>query len=98
MEKVGIDDYFALVYPREDAEEIKPNQEIYLRVLSELGVSAEECLVFEDSLIGIEAAKNAGIQSAAVYDACSNGEQERINALADYRVNHDSEVLAELEK
>ena len=98
MEKAGIDDYFTLVYTREDAKEIKPNPEIYLRVMSELGVSAEECLVFEDSLIGIEAAKNAGMQSVAVYDVYSDGEREQINALADYRGNHYSEVLTKLDE
>lgn len=60
-----------------------------------LRVSAEECLVFEDSLIGIEAAKNAGMQAAAVYDRHSDGEREQINALADYQVQNYT-VLLEL--
>lgn len=93
MERAKIDDYFTLVYTREDAKEIKPNPEIYLRVMSELGVSAEECLVFEDSLIGIEAAKNAGMQSMAVYDSYSDGEREQINALADYQVRSYTGLL-----
>ena len=37
MEKARIGDYFTLVYTREDVKEIKPNPEIYLRVMSELG-------------------------------------------------------------
>ena len=86
MEKARIDDYFTLVYTREDVKEIKPNPEIYLRVMPELGGSPEECLVFEDSLMGIEAAKNAGMQAAAMYDRYSDGEREQINALADYQV------------
>ena len=93
MEKAKIDDYFTLVYTREDAKEIKPNPEIYLRVMKELDVSAEECLIFEDSLIGMEAAKNAGIQSVAVYDRYSDGEREQINALADYQLQSYSELL-----
>ena len=96
MEKANIDDYFTLVYTREDAKEMKPSPEIYLRVMAELGVAAEECLVFEDSLVGLEAAKNAGIQSVAVYDKYSDGEREQINALADYQVRSYSELLAEL--
>lgn len=96
MEKAKIDDYFTLVYTREDAKEIKPNPEIYLKVLSELGVSAEECLVFEDSLIGIEAARNAGIESVAVYDSYSDGEREQINALADYQIGSYTELLETL--
>lgn len=96
MEKAKIDDYFTLVYTREDAKEIKPNPEIYLRVMSELGVPAEECLVFEDSLIGIEAAKNAGIEAVAVYDSHSDGEREQINALADYQIQSYTALLKEL--
>lgn len=97
MEKAKIDDFFTLVYTREDAKEIKPNPEIYLRVMQELGVSADECLVFEDSLIGIEAAKRAGIESVAVYDRHSDGEREQINAQADYRVQSYTELLQALE-
>lgn len=91
--KAKIDDLFTLVYTREDAKEIKPNPEIYLRVMSELGAAPEECLVFEDSLIGIEAAKNAGIPSAAVYDSYSDGERDQINALADYRISSYTQLL-----
>lgn len=96
LAKAKIDELFTLVYTREDAKEIKPNPEIYLRVMSELGAAPEECLVFEDSLIGIEAAKRAGIQSAAVYDAYSDGEREQINALADYQVTSYTQLLKEL--
>lgn len=92
--KAKIDDLFTLVYTREDAKEIKPNPEIYLRVMSELHVKPEECLVFEDSLIGIEAAKNAGIPSVAVYDPYSDGEREQINALADYQIQSYTQLLA----
>ena len=94
--KADLDTYFRLVYTREDAKEIKPNPEIYLRVMEELGITAEECLVFEDSLVGIEAAKNAGIESVAVYDPYSDAEREQINALADYQVQSYTELLREL--
>lgn len=97
MGKANIDDYFRLVYTREDAKEIKPNPEIYLRVMKELGVTAEACLVFEDSLIGIEAAKNAGIESVVVYDKYSDGERDQINALADYQIQSYTELLKMLE-
>ena len=95
-EKAKIDDYFQLVYTREDAREIKPNPEIYLRVMTELGVSAEECLVFEDSLIGLEAARNAGMESVAVYDKYSDGEREQINAISDYQIQTYTELMKQL--
>lgn len=93
INKANLDDYFSLIYTREDAREIKPNPEIYLRVMRELGVSAKECLVFEDSLIGIEAAKRAGIESVAVYDIYSDADREAIHALADYRIDSYTELL-----
>ena len=36
--KADLDTYFRLVYTREDAKEIKPNPEIYLRVMEELAL------------------------------------------------------------
>lgn len=94
MAKARLDDYFSLIYTREDAKEIKPNPEIYLRVMAELKASADACIIFEDSLIGIEAAKKAGIESVAVYDKYSDHEREKINALADYKITDYKELLA----
>lgn len=91
LQKARIDDYFTLVYTREDVRKMKPDPEVYLRIMRELNVSAEECLVFEDSLVGIEAAKNAGIEAAAVYDKYSDREREQINERADYRIDSYSQ-------
>ena len=97
-EKAALDEYFSLIYTREDAKEIKPNPEIYLRVMRELRVGPTECIIFEDSLIGVEAAKRAGIEAVAMYDRYSDHEREQINALADYQCRDYKEVLAVLEK
>lgn len=94
--KAPLDEYFSLVYTREDASEIKPNPEIYLRVMRALKVAPADCIIFEDSLIGIEAAKRAGIEAIAMYDQYSDHERERINALADYQCRDYNEVLVAL--
>lgn len=39
----------------------KPNPEIYLRACEVLGVAPEDCAVVEDSLVGIQAARDAGV-------------------------------------
>lgn len=91
--KANISDYFTLVYTREDAKEIKPNPEIYLTVAKKLNVSKNQCLIFEDSLIGIEAANNAGIESVAMYDKYSDEEREEINSLATYKFKNYAEVI-----
>lgn len=96
ISKANIDDYFFPVYTREDAREIKPNPEIYLRVMREMGVEAAECLVFEDSLIGIEASEKAGIESVAIYDQYSDSDRDRIISMATYNVKGYSELLNSL--
>ena len=98
INKANIDDYFSLVYTREDAKEIKPNPEIYLKVVNELKVEKKDCLIFEDSLIGIEAAKNAGIEVVAVYDKYSDADREKINELANYQIKDYAEAIDILEK
>jgi beta-phosphoglucomutase len=52
----------------DDSEVIKgkPNPEIYLKAAERLGFSPERCLVFEDSLAGIQAAINAGMKVIGV--------------------------------
>ncbi|NEP43468.1 MAG: HAD-IA family hydrolase [Okeania sp. SIO2H7] len=46
----------------------KPSPDIFLIIASRLGAKPEECLVFEDSLAGIEAAVAAGMTAIAVPD------------------------------
>lgn len=41
--------------------QFKPNPAIYLYALEKLGIEPDECIVFEDTIRGFEAAANAGI-------------------------------------
>tara|TARA_X000000368_G_scaffold231183_1_gene182568 strand:- start:1411 stop:2013 length:603 start_codon:yes stop_codon:yes gene_type:complete len=50
-----------LLLSKEDVKNAKPDPEIYLKASSLLKVEPEECLVFEDSKPGKEAAKNANM-------------------------------------
>lgn len=93
INKANLKDYFSVVYTREDAKEIKPNPEIYLRIVNELGVKKEQCLIFEDSLIGIEAANNAGIDVVAMYDKYSDMEREEIERKATYSLKNYEEAI-----
>lgn len=93
INKANLKDYFSVVYTREDAKEIKPNPEIYLRIVNELSVKKEQCLIFEDSLIGIEAANNAGIDVVAMYDKYSDMEREEIERKATYSLKNYEEAI-----
>lgn len=60
-QKISFNDDFAIMLTRENVENIKPHPEMYLKALQHFDVQAEDCLIIEDSLIGVEAANNAGI-------------------------------------
>jgi HAD superfamily hydrolase (TIGR01509 family) len=51
---------FDYILSGDDVQHPKPNPEIYLTIMSKLNIPASQTLVFEDSQIGIEAAKSAG--------------------------------------
>lgn len=51
---------FDLIFAGTDVKLGKPNPEIYLKAMSALNVSPQETLIFEDSEIGVEAARASG--------------------------------------
>ena len=58
--------HFATVVGADDVANGKPEPDLFLLVAERLGLQPEKCLVFEDSLAGLEAAQRAGMQSVAV--------------------------------
>jgi beta-phosphoglucomutase family hydrolase len=63
---LGIRHFFDAVVNADMVSHCKPNPEIYLVALRELGLDASECLVFEDATAGIQAAHTAGIGVVAI--------------------------------
>jgi beta-phosphoglucomutase len=63
---LGFLDVFRAILCREDVEHRKPHPEIYLKASARLGLRPQECLVFEDTLIGVKAAKAAGCLTIAI--------------------------------
>lgn len=66
FEHVPIKKYFKTVVNSSHITKGKPDPEIYLKVALLLGVSPKNCLVFEDAVVGIKAAKAAGMKVIAV--------------------------------
>ena len=63
---LGLRDYFLAVLTANEITHPKPHPEIYLKTAETLGVKPADCAVFEDSFVGIEAAKRAGMKCVAV--------------------------------
>lgn len=55
-----------------DVTKSKPDPQVFLVAAERLGVSPQECIVFEDADAGIEAAKNGGMLAFAVGSAQNN--------------------------
>lgn len=96
IEKAPLDCIFDAIYTREDASEMKPSPEIYEKVMRDFDVSANECIVFEDSLIGVEAARAAGIDVIAIRDENSDSEREEIKARATAYFENFKQVMENL--
>ncbi|MFC1909565.1 beta-phosphoglucomutase family hydrolase [Chloroflexota bacterium] len=63
---LGIEDYFqAIVWGREVTEG-KPSPQAFLLAASKLGIEPRNCLVLEDAVAGVTAAKSAGMKCLAV--------------------------------
>ncbi len=58
--------YFRVVVSSQDVQQGKPRPDIFLKAAKALDVPPERCIVFEDSLNGIRAARAAGMKVVAV--------------------------------
>ena len=66
MNAIGITELFETIVTQDDVKNSKPSPDLFLLAAEEMGVDPTKCLVFEDSQLGIEAAKNAGMKSVLV--------------------------------
>jgi beta-phosphoglucomutase len=72
LEKLKIADLFDSVVDGTKVTKAKPDPEVFLKCAEEIGLSANECVVFEDAEAGIEAAHNAGMAAVGI------GSRERL--------------------
>jgi HAD superfamily hydrolase (TIGR01509 family) len=61
--------YFSLILSNEDVQHPKPHPEIYEHAVQLLGIPKESAIVFEDSAVGKEAARAAGLRVIDIVDA-----------------------------
>ena len=55
------DQYFPIILGKESAPREKPHPDIFLKAAASLNLASSECLVIEDALKGLAAAKKAGM-------------------------------------
>lgn len=60
LEHFQLGELFDLIYSADDVKKGKPDPEIYLKTMQQLGVTPEETLIYEDSEVGVQAAAASG--------------------------------------
>jgi HAD superfamily hydrolase (TIGR01509 family) len=63
---IGLHDAFDATVSAEDVRWGKPNPEVYLKAAAAVGVAPARCLVFEDAVVGVQAAREAGMRVIGV--------------------------------
>src|SRR5262245_44603329 len=66
---LGLLERFGAIVTAEDVTRGKPDPEVYLRAAERLGARPERCLVFEDAIVGVQAARGAGMRVIGVATA-----------------------------
>jgi beta-phosphoglucomutase len=66
LERIQLSEMFDAIVDGNSLTEAKPNPEVFLKGAEKLGVDPANCVVFEDAIAGIEAARNAGMRCVGI--------------------------------
>ncbi len=85
LEGLGIKDLFQEIVTKEDYSRRKPDPEPYLVTAQKLGIAPQDCLVIEDSEVGLKAALGAGMKCIVIFNAYTkehdfNGAQQVVDS------------------
>jgi HAD superfamily hydrolase (TIGR01509 family) len=62
----GIDNMFKVIVTKEDCKNLKPDPEPYITTARKLDIEPKFCVVIEDTALGVESAKKAGMMCIAI--------------------------------
>jgi beta-phosphoglucomutase len=88
FEHIPIKQYFKEVIQSKDITKGKPDPEIFIKAAQAVGFPPENCVVFEDSLAGVKAAKKAGIKVVAL----TTSEEKKDLKKADLVIKNYNEI------
>lgn len=77
---------FDIIITAKDVEDGKPEPEPYLKAVEKLGIEKDECIVFENAILGVESAKRAGLYCVAIPTYIDRNKLKKADVIVD---NHD---------
>ena len=86
LDKIGLGEFFDVISDGNNITKSKPDPEVFLIAAEQLKVEPSGCIVVEDAIAGLEAARAAGMKAAAIGDA--EGSE-----LADWSLDSFQELL-----
>ncbi len=95
FDRLGFHGYFDLKLSRNDVKKGKPDPEIYLKSAEIFKVNPSDCIVFEDSIIGIKAAKAAGMKCVGIVNTYDKNELKEADLIINSFREIDSNKLKE---
>ena len=66
LDSMKISEYFDVVLTVKEVNKFKPDPEIFLKCAAKLRCKPDECVVMEDSIFGVQAARAGGMECIAV--------------------------------
>jgi len=66
VDALGFRPYFRAMVSGDEVTHPKPDPEIYLKAVRKLGCAPGQCVAFEDSFVGLESAKRAGMKCVGI--------------------------------
>lgn len=93
LKRNGLYDLFDNIWSSDDFGLPKSGSEIYHRAAERLGCTIDDMIFFDDNLLALTAAKNAGLEVVGVHDKFSDNDRKAIMALVDRYIESFTELL-----
>ena len=93
---LGIKKYFSLFVNGDDVREGKPSPQCFLLGAEKLGIEAGNCVVMEDAVVGVRAAKRAGMYCIAVANTCLREDIAEADIVVDSLTEINAKTIEEL--
>ncbi|MCL2398151.1 MAG: beta-phosphoglucomutase [Defluviitaleaceae bacterium] len=87
LSKIGLQEFFDAISDGIGLAHSKPNPEVFVKCAQMLNIDPTDCLVIEDAIVGVQAAKAAKMDSVAVGDAAKQD-------IATYKMECFTELIA----
>lgn len=94
LRRNGVYEFFHSFTETKEVERGKEHPDIYIKAAEKMGILPEDCVVFEDILPALLAARRGGFTTVGVWEPAGGQERDRLLASCDYIIDDFSDVPA----